>query len=104
MTVSKLHPLAFGIALGIISGLSTLIMGLLAYLVLNGKPLVSMFGTMYITYNPSLINSTIGGLIVFINAIIAGVIVAWLYNLLLSVFLKNVYQSMEYSSKTLSTA
>ena len=82
MKASKLHPLALGISLGIISGVSTFIMGLLAYLLLNGKPLVSMVGTMYLTYNPTLMNSLLGGAIVFVNGLIAGYIAAWIYNFL----------------------
>jgi hypothetical protein len=82
MAANKIHPLALGLSLGIISGLTTFIMGLLAFILLNGKPLVSMLGTMYITYNPTLINGALGAAIVFINTVIAGYIFAWLYNYL----------------------
>lgn len=78
----KIHPVALGLSLGIISAISTFVMGLIAFILLNGKPLVSMFGTMYITYNPTLINAALGAAIVFLNAVIAGYIVAWIYNLL----------------------
>lgn len=83
MALSRIHPLALGLTLGIISGLSVFIMGVLAYIVLDGKPIVSMLGTMYVTYNPTLINSILGGIIAFVNAFIAGYIAAWIYNLLI---------------------
>ena len=85
MTASKnkLHPLALGITLAIISSISTFVVGVAAFILLNGKPLVSMVGTMYITYNPTLTNAALGAAIVFINAIIAGYVAAWIYNLLI---------------------
>lgn len=82
MKYAKLHPIAIGIAIAIIAGVSTLLMGLFINMFFNGKPLVSMIGTLYITYNPSLLNSALSALIVFVNALIGGYIAAWIYNLL----------------------
>jgi hypothetical protein len=81
-TYSKIHPIALGLSFAIIAGVATLLMGLLAHAVFNGKPLVSMLGSMYITYNPSLMNSAIGALIAAVNGLIGGYIAAWIYNLL----------------------
>lgn len=83
MSISKIHPVALGVSLGIISGVSIFIMGLLAHAFFYGKPLVAAMGTMYISYNPSIINSALGGTLGFVNAFIAGYVAAWLYNLLI---------------------
>lgn len=81
--LSKIHPIALGLTLGLLAGAAAFGMGLLALLFLNGKPLVSMLGTMYITYQPSLANSAIGGILVFLNMAIGGYITAWMYNFLI---------------------
>lgn len=81
-TYSKIHPIALGVSFAIIAGIVTFLMGLSAHALFNGKPLVSMLGTMYITYNPSLLNSAIGALIAAVNGLVGGYIAAWLYNLL----------------------
>ncbi len=83
MTISNLHPVAFGVALGVISGVSIFGMGLLAQMFLHGKPLVAAVGTMYISYNATLINSALGGVVSFVNAFIAGYVAAWIYNVLI---------------------
>ena len=85
MTVSKLHPVALGIAFGIISGLTVFGMGLFAQTFLHGQPIVASVGSMYITYNGSLIHSLLGGVVGFVNAFIAGYVAAWIYNLLIDI-------------------
>lgn len=79
----KIQPLSFGVSLGVISGLATFCMGLLAVAFYTGKPFVGMVGSMYVTYNPSFTNCAIGAVVVFINAAIGGYITAWVYNMLL---------------------
>ncbi len=86
MEFSKIHPVALGLAVGVVSGLSTFFMGLLALAFYTGKPLVAMVGTMYVTFNPSLFNSVLGALAVFVNAFIGGYIAVWVYNLLIDYF------------------
>ena len=82
MAYIKIHPIAAGLTLAILSGLSAFFTGLTANMLLNGKPLASMYGTMYITYNPSFLNTALGGLGAFIVGLIGGYVAAWLYNLL----------------------
>ena len=83
MTISKINPVALGISFGIVSGLTLFGMGLMAQMFLHGKPIVAALGTMYISYNGSMMNSLLGGVIGFVNAFIAGFIAAWVYNFLL---------------------
>lgn len=76
----RLKPLALGLALGVFWGFWMLLMGLLAYHFSYGRPFVEAMGTLYLGYEPSIMGSLIGGIIGFVDAFIAGLIVAWLYN------------------------
>lgn len=76
-----LHPVSFGLALGIISGVSILIMALLDLFAGGyGDSYVKFVGTLYIGYAPTLLGSLIGLVYGFIDGFILGVIFAWLYN------------------------
>lgn len=81
MTVSKLNPVALGIACGIITGLTVFGMGILAQTLLPGQPIVVALGTMYLSFTGSFMNSLLGGMIGLVNAYIAGYIAAWVYNI-----------------------
>lgn len=76
-----LHPMALGLSLGIMWGISILIVGLLAHFLNYGRTFVVSMGTLYIGYEPSILGSIIGGIIGFIDAFIGGLIIAGLYNL-----------------------
>lgn len=80
MTKCKLSPMALGLSLGVMWGLSVLIMGLVAFYFMFGTPFVTAMGVVYIGYEPSIVGSLIGGAIGFVDAFIGGVIIAWLYN------------------------
>lgn len=77
----KLSPLSLGLTLGILWGLSVLIMGLSAYFFSYGNLFVTSVGTLYVGYEATILGSIIGGIFGFIDAFIAGLIIAWLYNL-----------------------
>jgi len=80
MNGCKLSPVALGLSVGILWGLSVLIMGLMAYYYAFGRPFVDAMSTLYLGYEPSIQGSLIGGLIGFIDSFIMGALVAWLYN------------------------
>lgn len=80
MNGCKLSPVGLGLSLGILWGLSLLVIGLLAYYYAYGHPFVSAVGTLYLGYEPSIKGSIIGGLIGFVDAFITGFLIAWLYN------------------------
>jgi hypothetical protein len=80
MTTNKLNPMALGLSLGIMWGVSMLIMGLVAYYFMFGTPFVTAMGGIYVGYEPSITGSIIGGVIGFIDAFIGGLMIAWLYN------------------------
>lgn len=80
MTKCRLSPLAFGLSLGVVWGASVVIMGLLAHYFAYGTAFVTAVGVVYVGYEPSIMGSLIGGLFGFIDALVGGVIIAWLYN------------------------
>jgi len=77
----RLSPVGLGLSLGVLWGLSILILGLLAYFHSYGKPFVEAMGVLYVGYEPSVQGSILGGIIGFVDAFITGVLIAWLYNL-----------------------
>lgn len=82
MAYSKIHPIALGLSLAVISGLGTFLAGLLANIFFSGKPLTTSVGTIYVTVIPSIQNSALGGFTVFVGSLIGGYIAAWIYNVL----------------------
>jgi hypothetical protein len=83
MNYSKLNPVALGFTAAILAALSTFGLGLFANMFLSGKPISMMIGTVYLTYNLSVLNSLLAALVAFVNALIAGYIAAWFYNFLI---------------------
>ncbi|KTC86885.1 bacteriophage holin [Legionella brunensis] len=81
MNKCKLSPVALGLSLGVLWGLSVLILGLIATYYSYGKPFVASMGALYIGYEPTVLGSLLGGLIAFIDSFIGGFLIAWLYNL-----------------------
>jgi hypothetical protein len=80
MTKCKLSPCAFGLSLGVVWGLSTFIMGLVAHYLSFGTEFVGSMSMIYVGYEPSIIGAVIGGLYGFVDAFIGGAVIAWLYN------------------------
>ena len=80
MNANKLSPMALGLALGVLWGVLILSAGLLAHYFTYGISFVASMQTIYIGYAPTLGGSIIGGLFGFIDGLIGGVIIAWLYN------------------------
>lgn len=75
----KLHALAFGFALGLMSAIFTFILGLFA---IRGYGLgyVNMLSTVYIGFGPSFLGSIVGAIWAFCESFIFGAIFAALYN------------------------
>jgi len=76
----QLQPCALALALGIVWGLSTFIMGLLALWTGYGAGFLSALGALYIGYEASYLGSLIGLAWGFLDAAVFGFLVAWLYN------------------------
>lgn len=78
--MAKLDVKALGLTLAIVWGASMLIMGLVAMGTNYGVVFVNVLSTMYLGYRPTIAGSIIGAIWGFVDAGIAGVIIAWLYN------------------------
>lgn len=84
MNMSRLSPLSLGLSMGIIWGGIVFLMGLLAHFFEYGTAFVTSMGVIYVGYEPSIIGAAIGGAIGLIDALVIGLLIAWLYNGLLS--------------------
>lgn len=79
----KLHVWSFGFALGIFWGVSLLLTGWLAMLTGWGENFVAAMKTLYVGYDINFWGSVIGGIWGFVDMFITGVILAWLYNVVI---------------------
>ena len=76
----KISAVGLGLSVGILCGLSLLIMGLLAHV--YGNPFVAMNNNfLYLGFPPSIKTSFIGGIMGFVHGFVSGFLVAWLYNI-----------------------
>jgi len=80
MNKCRISPLAFGLSLGVVWGASVFIMGLLAHFYEYGTAFVTAVGVVYMGYEPSIMGSAIGAIFGFIDALVGGALIAWLYN------------------------
>lgn len=85
----RLNPVALGMAIGIIWGVSLLIIGLIATGTSYGHPFISAVATVYIGYAPTVLGSLIGFVIGLVDGFIDGFIIGWLYNVFAGCCKKN---------------
>ena len=78
--MAKLDVKALGLALGIVWGGCTLILGITAMFFDYGTGLVRALSSLYLGYEATLTGSVIGGIWGFFDMGIGGVLIAWLYN------------------------
>ncbi|MGM9453703.1 hypothetical protein ACTAZI_10240 [Legionella bozemanae] len=82
MKFGKIDPIALGVSLGALSGISTFFMGLMVLLFNKGKPFNGIMGTIYFNYDLTFIQCLLGGMGAFISTFISSYLVAWTYNFL----------------------
>lgn len=78
--MAKLDARALGLSLGVLWGLSVVFMGLAAMACSWAARFVHLLSSLYIGYDATITGSLIGGVWGFVDAAIAGVLIAWLYN------------------------
>jgi hypothetical protein len=78
-----LSKTGLGLAFGILWGASMLVLGLTAYLIDWGTAFVHIMSSIYVGFHISIAGSFIGALWGFVDAFIAGFIIAWLYNIVI---------------------
>lgn len=77
---SRLHPLHFGLSVGIVCGLLMLALGLAATYYRVGIVIVAIIHSVFAHFIPTLEGSLYGLAGGFIHGFIGGCLVAWLYN------------------------
>ncbi len=78
--MAKVDVKALGLTLGIVWGAAMFLLGLMVMFFNWGVAWVGLMSSLYIGYRATLLGSIIGGIWGFVDAGIAGVIIAWLYN------------------------
>jgi len=78
--MARLDIKAFGMALGLVWGGITFLLGLLDMMYFWGSSWGKMMTTIYVGYTPTIMGSIIGAVWGFIYASVLGFAVAWLYN------------------------
>ena len=78
--MGKLDVKAFGLTLGIIWAAGMLIMGILNMMFDWGTTFLMVMSSVYVGLKPTVLGIIIGTAWGFVDAGIAGVLVAWLYN------------------------
>ena len=71
---------AFGLLLGCVWSSAVLILGIASMITGWGSNLVKLFSTVYIGYKANWRGSFIGAFWGFIDGLISGVVLAWIYN------------------------
>jgi len=77
---AKLSVCSFGLAAGLTWALGVFILGLHAMYVGTSEEMVELFGTIYIGYHATWSGVLIGTLWGFVDALVGGLIFAWIYN------------------------
>ncbi len=79
--MNKCQPLALGIAIGVLWAIYVFLAGIIA---IYGwaVALVEAFASLYIGYGASIGGAIIGAIWAFVDGFIAGVVIAWIYNLI----------------------
>lgn len=77
--MNKCQPFALGIAIGVLWSLYILGAGLVAMFGWSTQ-LVTVLGSLYLGYGPSVVGAIVGAVWAFVDGFIAGVVIAWVYN------------------------
>ena len=78
--MNKLSVKGLALAGGVLWSFYTLLIGLAAWLFNWGTGLVSVMASLYIGFSPTLAGSLIGAAWAFIDGVIGGAVIAWVYN------------------------
>jgi hypothetical protein len=78
--MNKIQPVPLGVAFGVLWAVYVFCVGITAMFNWGGG-IVAGLGTLYIGYGPSILGAIIGAIWAFVDGLVAGVIVAWIYNM-----------------------
>ena len=96
---SKLCSVSFGFAVGIVSGLTMLILGFIGVYSGFGHPMIHVIGSLYRGFEPTVAGAFIGGLWALVGGFISGFVMAWLYNRFTAYCWKYCHKSEEVEVK-----
>ncbi len=77
---SKLQPLAFGIAIGVLWAIYIFFAGIFAMFGW-GVAMVDALASFYLGYGASVIGAIIGAIWAFTDGFVGGFVIAWIYNM-----------------------
>ena len=78
--MNKCQPLALGVAIGVLWAVYVFLLAIIAMFDW-GTDMVRVLASLYIGYEASIIGAIIGAVWAFADGFIAGVVIAWIYNL-----------------------
>jgi hypothetical protein len=78
--MNKCQPLALGIAIGVLWAFYVACLAITAMFGW-GVALVGPLASLYIGYGASIVGAIIGAIWAFVDGFVAGVIIAWIYNM-----------------------
>lgn len=78
--MEKLNIKSLALAGGVLWGLYMLLIGWAAWLFDWGTDFVAMMSSVYIGFNPTFFGGILGAIWGFVDGAIAGVVIAWVYN------------------------
>jgi len=77
---ARLGVISFGLAMGVTAGFFVFVLGIVAGLSGWGMFVVEALSSVFIGYAPNLVGSIAGAVWAFVDGLVAGVMVSWLYN------------------------
>jgi hypothetical protein len=78
--MNNCQPLALGVAIGVLWAIYVVFVGIAAMFGW-GNAIVDALASLYIGYAATIIGAIIGAVWAFVDGFIAGVVIAWIYNL-----------------------
>jgi hypothetical protein len=78
---NRIQPVPLGIAVGVLWAAYVFFAGIFAMFGW-GVALVNVLGSFYIGYDTSILGAIIGAIWAFVDGLVAGAVVAWIYNML----------------------
>ena len=76
----SLGVVSFGLAVGVTSAIFVFALGIVATAFGWGLELAAALSSLYIGYGPTFVGTIAGAVWAFVDGLIAGILIAWLYN------------------------
>jgi hypothetical protein len=77
---ATLGVISFGLALGVTSAIFVFLLGVAAALLGWGVQMAVALSSLFIGYGPTFVGAIAGAVWAFVDGLVAGVMIAWLYN------------------------